>query len=146
MLSWSSIRLNIDSLKLLNMRLGWNTEGQESCLIYLLHSSGQPRKNDISTSLEFSDGVAPDHHGNCSFRHGSPGVLCNACPNSLWLHMCLTSRCTSTLNLCNIHYTFAMTEIAAATACAPGAVLMRRFSFCFLTVSVCLFAVAIIDT
>lgn len=146
MLYWSLIQLTIDLLKLLNTQLWWNTGDQESCLIYLLHSSGQPRKNDISMSLEFSDGVAPDHHGNCSFRHGSPGVLCNVCPNPLWLHTCLTSCCTSTLNLCNTHYTFAMTEIAAAILCTPGAVFMRRFSFCFLTISASLFAVAIVDT
>lgn len=65
-------------------------------------------------SLEFWDAVAPDHHGNCSFRHCSPGVLCNVCPNSLWFRTRLTSRCTSSLTSCNTYYTFITKEIAAA--------------------------------
>lgn len=71
----------------------------------LVFLSGSQGKNDISVSLEFWDAVAPHHHGNCSFRHRSPGVLCNVCPNSLCSQLCLTSCCTSSLTSCNTYYT-----------------------------------------
>ena len=50
---------------------------------FVFLSGSQGKKNDISMSLEFWDAVAPHHHSNSSFRHCSPGVLCNMYPNSL---------------------------------------------------------------
>lgn len=63
----------------LNMHLCCNTC---SYLIFGI-PEWQLKKNDISMSLEFWDAIVPDHHGNYLFRHCSPPVLCNVCPNSV---------------------------------------------------------------
>lgn len=104
-------------------------------LTCLLPSSGQPWKKWHFLSSEFGDGVAPHHHGNCSFRHHSPGVLCNTCPCSLVLHtvtfVTISAPVHDRDNRCH---------------CGWEAALIRRFQFCSLSVAASLFAISLTDT
>lgn len=105
------------------------------CLTCLLPSSGQLRKNYISCPRSSVTVLAPDHHGNCSFRHHSPGVLCNLCPYSLVLH-----TVTYVTIIAPVH------DRDNHCHCRWEAALIRRFPFCSLSAPASLFAISLTDT